>query len=223
MNKYTKENLSPVVESCYTWSDVCRHFGIKPLTGSQAHIKRRAIDFGIDFSHFLGQGSTKGKIRGPKRPIEDYLFNLCKIDSHSLKLRLVKEGIKKYECERCKTSEWDGEELPLDLDHIDGDHDNNTLSNLQILCPNCHSLKTRKQWKLNKKPKKFKECSKCSARISNHSISGHCKKCVERRPKIEWPSKKDLLRMIAESNYTQVAKNLNVSDNAIRRHLNKTP
>lgn len=32
----------------------------------------------------------------------------------------------------------------LGIHHIDGNHDNNTLSNLQVLCPNCHSLKHKK-------------------------------------------------------------------------------
>lgn len=30
----------------------------------------------------------------------------------------------------------------LDIDHIDGDHSNNDVSNLQVLCANCHRLKT---------------------------------------------------------------------------------
>jgi HNH endonuclease len=29
---------------------------------------------------------------------------------------------------------------PLEIDHIDGDADNNREENLQLLCPNCHSL-----------------------------------------------------------------------------------
>lgn len=33
----------------------------------------------------------------------------------------------------------------LDVDHIDGNHDNNKISNLQTLCANCHRLKTKLQ------------------------------------------------------------------------------
>ena len=39
----------------------------------------------------------------------------------------------------------------LDVDHIDGNHDNNDESNLQTLCANCHRLKTFKNsdWLIN--------------------------------------------------------------------------
>lgn len=30
----------------------------------------------------------------------------------------------------------------LDVDHIDGNHNNNSINNLQTLCANCHRLKT---------------------------------------------------------------------------------
>jgi 5-methylcytosine-specific restriction endonuclease McrA len=30
--------------------------------------------------------------------------------------------------------------IPLEIDHIDGDYQNNKLENLRLLCPNCHSL-----------------------------------------------------------------------------------
>lgn len=30
--------------------------------------------------------------------------------------------------------------IPLEVEHIDGNYQNNTEDNLTILCPNCHSL-----------------------------------------------------------------------------------
>ena len=32
--------------------------------------------------------------------------------------------------------------IQLDVDHLDGVHDNNRVENLQTLCANCHRLKT---------------------------------------------------------------------------------
>lgn len=44
-----------------------------------------------------------------------------------------------YQCSECNISEWMKRRLTLQLDHIDGDKSNNSLSNLRWLCPNCHS------------------------------------------------------------------------------------
>jgi predicted HNH restriction endonuclease len=43
-------------------------------------------------------------------------------------------------CEGCGLTEWKGHPIPLDLHHVDGDTDNNTEANLQLLCPNCHAI-----------------------------------------------------------------------------------
>ena len=56
-----------------------------------------------------------------------------------LSKRLVKEGVKEYQCEKCGINCWCGEKISLELNHIDGDRYNHTLENLELLCPNCHS------------------------------------------------------------------------------------
>ena len=43
-------------------------------------------------------------------------------------------------CSECGLGNiWNGRELSLQLDHIDGNSDNNDINNLRILCPNCHT------------------------------------------------------------------------------------
>jgi hypothetical protein len=42
-------------------------------------------------------------------------------------------------CEACGLSEWQGKPIPIELDHIDGNSDNNSEGNLRLICPNCHA------------------------------------------------------------------------------------
>ncbi len=56
----------------------------------------------------------------------------------SLKAFILRHS--KYECEICHATEWKGQKIPLVLDHIDGHHDNNSRSNLRLICNNCDSL-----------------------------------------------------------------------------------
>jgi hypothetical protein len=43
-----------------------------------------------------------------------------------------------YKREICRNSKWNGEDIPLDNDHQDGNSDNNSLENIRLICPNCH-------------------------------------------------------------------------------------
>lgn len=44
-----------------------------------------------------------------------------------------------HQCECCKNTEWLEKPITLELEHIDGNRQNNTRKNLKLLCPNCHS------------------------------------------------------------------------------------
>lgn len=62
----------------------------------------------------------------------------------ALKLREQYNTNPKYcenlECKTILSSEWRGHRLPLDLDHIDGNPENDFPQNLRLLCGNCHSI-----------------------------------------------------------------------------------
>lgn len=147
-NKYNKENLQDAVNNSKSFADVCRIFSIKQSTGAQSYLTKKIKEFCIDTSHFDGNAWRRGKIfKKEWVDVNQYLVNGSKIGSHKLKKRLFREGIKEKKCESCGISEWLGEEVVLELDHIDSNHNNNELCNLQILCPNCHALKTRKSRK----------------------------------------------------------------------------
>jgi len=44
-----------------------------------------------------------------------------------------------YKCEVCSIDSWNGKQITLEVDHIDGIHYNERESNLRLICPNCHS------------------------------------------------------------------------------------
>lgn len=62
------------------------------------------------------------------------------MQSYKLKIKLLRNGEKEPKCEKCNLVFWLGCPIPLELHHIDGNLKNNDLSNLQILCPNCHTF-----------------------------------------------------------------------------------
>ncbi len=57
----------------------------------------------------------------------------------------IKSYLIKERGEKCEECGWDkvnptSNNIPIELEHIDGDHTNNKIENLKLLCPSCHSL-----------------------------------------------------------------------------------
>lgn len=50
-----------------------------------------------------------------------------------------KHGEKCMECGWCEKNIYSNK-IPIEIEHIDGNSENNELKNLKLLCPNCHSL-----------------------------------------------------------------------------------
>lgn len=42
-------------------------------------------------------------------------------------------------CEKCGLTMWMGQEIPIEIHHINGDGKNHSDDNTQLLCPNCHA------------------------------------------------------------------------------------
>ena len=139
--KYTKELLEEKVKDCYSFSELCRRLGLKPLGSNPKTLRKKMDEFGVDYSHFTGKAWNKN----PNNPIYKgkYMPNLC--EHSSLRTTAAKElvyklGLKeKNKCECCGITEWLGKPIICELHHINGDSTDNRIENLQILCPNCHS------------------------------------------------------------------------------------
>lgn len=79
---------------------------------------------------------TKSKMNWSKGKHPRTKFEYGKLGNH----KAVLIGERGYKCESCELSEWLGKKITLELEHIDGDNQNNAKENLKLLCPNCHSF-----------------------------------------------------------------------------------
>lgn len=159
---------------------------------------------------------------------------------------LLMKGFKKYKCEECGISDWNGKELTLQVHHKDGDHFNNILDNLQVLCPNCHSQtntycsKNKRRYTNDKNHKKKKHkswkssyvCQRCGhvirikgvKKISSYPLCKSCSHTIRMRNKrggISIPSKKQLEKEVATTSYMELARKYHTTNTTIKRWCRK--
>lgn len=140
---WSKENLEKIIKDCYSISDVLEKQGLKQVGGNYYTAKKYIDLYQLDTSHFTGQlwHSNPIKTFEDKKlvKLEEILQENTSFGSDNLKKRLIEAGIKQYQCECCGNTIWNDNPIPLELHHINGNHFDNRLENLQLLCCNCHA------------------------------------------------------------------------------------
>jgi len=126
---YTDQQIIDAVKASKSISQVLKVLGLKQAGGNYANVQRNIQRLLCDTSHFTGKGWNKDQ------QLKDW-------SSYSKAANLKPHLIKKrtHQCEQCNLSEWLSEQIKLEIHHIDGDRTNNVEENLQLLCPNCHSM-----------------------------------------------------------------------------------
>ncbi len=127
-----KNEIIEMIKNNESKSIICKVLKCKPET-LERYLKIMDISY-------KGNMGLKGKKTDKKRKTALEYLEKEIVVIPKLRKKLIEDGIKKNECEKCGINKWLGELIPLELHHIDGNRCNNKLENLQILCPNCHSL-----------------------------------------------------------------------------------
>jgi hypothetical protein len=138
--------MADAIAASKQWSDVYEKLGVGNLQGGSMHsvLRKRLQESKIDISHLIrGKGWAKGHTGlSPKNkiPTEAILVQQCRYSHQLLKKRVRDEKLIPYLCESCGIGPiWNGKPMVLTLDHRNGVHDDNRLSNLRFMCWNCHS------------------------------------------------------------------------------------
>lgn len=218
---YSYEKVEDAVKNSICWKDALQRMGIPPAGGNWKTFKDAVKRHGIDTSHFNQYVAVS---RTETYPASYYIENRVNIQSYKLLRKLLNEGYKEYRCEVCGIAEWNGKPLTLQLHHIDGDHLNNSLENLQVICPNCHSQTDNFRGNANKKEKPKRYCKECGKELKTNGVTGLCNTCVQKlHMKHNHPTSEELLRVFEENNrnYSATARHYGVSDTCIRKWLKK--
>ena len=209
-----------VVSSSYSIKECLEKLGCPSGHGNYPTFYKYKRLYNIDTSHFTRKEVKNTKNKGEYRPVADYKNeNPAAIKGSIFLRKLIKEGYKEYRCEKCGITEWNGEEIKLQLHHLDGNHYNWDVDNLQVLCPNCHSQTDNFCGKATRRKKKA-FCKNCGKPISNDNETGLCLKCLHKeKRKVDWPSKEELSFLLEneKGNFSAVSRKFGVSDVAIRK------
>lgn len=222
IDNYTHEELEQIVKISTSYKDFARKIGYSntPSGDTIKSLQQKLKAF--DTSHF-GQ---KNNVAVEKRSIENIF-----IENSTASQKVMREWYKKgnyteYKCSICEQEPfWNGQELTLILDHINGINNDDRFENLRWVCPNCNTqLPTTGSRNPNRKTfaKKY-YCVDCGCEISKGST--RCSKCdaIHRVIPLEKMevTREELKNLIRTMSFTKIGEKFSVSDNAIRKWCDK--
>ena len=129
----SKEILEKAVNGAESMSQVLRNLGINKSSGNMNTIRKQIEHYGIKTEFVKRSRNTK------RYSLEEIFCSNSTYDRTTLRNKIIRENIIEYKCKECGISQWNGNLLSLQLDHINGVNNDNRLENLRFLCPNCHS------------------------------------------------------------------------------------
>jgi len=147
LNKLSIEEIRAIVSDSYSAAEACKKIGLANKSGSTTRFKKFVVENKIEHSHWTGQLWSKGKtsledkrIKSTGNTYENVFCEQSLANPTYVKSLIIKKELLPYECSICQMQPvWNGKELRLQMDHINGVRNDHRLENLRLVCPNCHS------------------------------------------------------------------------------------
>lgn len=218
MDTFSEEEFIKIIQESQSYTECLKKMGYSSNSGSStAKLHKKIQELNIDVSHFTRSVPIKRN--------EDNIFILDSTVSQKVLRNWYKKGnYSEYKCAICGQEPfWNGKELTLILDHINGYNSDDRLENLRWVCPNCnYQLDTTNGKNINHGQHKTNYCIDCGKIISLVSI--RCKSCEGkyRMQQTEMILSRDELKdLIRTVPFVQIGKIYGVTDNAIRKWCDK--
>ena len=130
LENISDEEFISFVNNSSTYKEIVYKCGYSNSSGaSQKLIKDRINSLGLEF--------TTTSLKNYRTDEEIFVEN-SPVEQTTLRRRYKEKNCSKYECSICGLLPfWNGKELSLTLDHINGCNHDNRLENLRWVCPNC--------------------------------------------------------------------------------------
>ena len=215
LTKYNKEEFQLVIDNSETIADVCRELYIGTKGNNYKTIMRYIDYFNIDISHFktkseqLKELHTSNKISLDEILVENSTYS----NNFHLKKRLIKEGFKENVCEVCDLNGfWNGKELIMQLDHINGVNNDNRIENLRMICPNCHS-QTETFCGKNKGTKAIRQKER---ELNGGRTNKEIESSISKR-KVVRPTKEVLIQLIKDNGFSRTGKLYGIDGNSVKK------
>lgn len=133
ISQCSDENFQEIVQNSFSFAEIEKKLGYKSFSGSVSEkIKERIKTLNLDISHFV----SKQKV---ERTPENIFIENSTAAQKTLRKYYFKGAYTKYQCAICEQPPfWNGKELTLILDHINGKNHDDRIENLRWVCPNCN-------------------------------------------------------------------------------------